>query len=213
MLIRDRAVTLAVLAAGITTAAKLHKYVDPFTGTPGTVQGTGYNGGSAFPGEVVPFGMVKLGPDVATFYTSIGANAGYLPDGNGTSKSLTHVSRVGGGRVHGIVCQMPLLNLDGVKLVDNLTYRRSRSGNDAASAGIFRPTFKDGLITELSVSSNMQSPKMPRNLTSWSIFLIICRRVAGATKLKPTAMEQSKSHLMRKPTLGGVCIVELSVTS
>lgn len=78
--------------------AQLYNHVDPFIGTEGTVPGTGYNGGNTFPGAVVPFGMVKLGPDLTSANTSINANAGYLPDGNVTGLSLTHVSGTGGGR-------------------------------------------------------------------------------------------------------------------
>ena len=146
---------LAVLTVSGFAYAQLHKYVDPFIGTQGTVPGTGYNGGNTFPGAAVPFGMVKIGPDVTTFNTSIGANAGYLPDGNVTAFSLTHVSGTGGGPVYGVVSQMPLLTLDGVNVVDNLTYMQPRAGNDQASVGYFRSTFENGLVTELTATSHV----------------------------------------------------------
>ena len=146
---------LAVLTVSGVAYAQLHKYVDPFIGTQGTVPGTGYNGGNTFPGAAVPFGMVKIGPDVTTFNTSIGANAGYLPDGNVTAFSLTHVSGTGGGPVYGVVSQMPLLTLDGVNVVDNLTYMQPRAGNDQASVGYFRSTFENGLVTELTATSHV----------------------------------------------------------
>jgi putative alpha-1,2-mannosidase len=98
------------------------QYVNPLIGTEGSVPGTGLNGGNTFPGAVVPFGAVKLGPDVTTFNDSIEANGGYLPDGNVTAFSLTHVSGTGGGPVYGVVSQMPLVSLDNVNLLDNLTY-------------------------------------------------------------------------------------------
>lgn len=46
--------------------ARLIDYVDPFIGTEGEVPGTGYNGGNTFPGAAVPWGMVKIGPDVTS---------------------------------------------------------------------------------------------------------------------------------------------------
>lgn len=104
LLTSPHSILFAVLSGSV--SAQLHKYVNPFIGTEGTAPGTGYNGGNTFPGAAVPFGMVKLGPDVTTFNTSISANAGYLPDGNVTAFSLTHVSGTGGGPVYGVVSQM-----------------------------------------------------------------------------------------------------------
>lgn len=130
------------------------QYVDPFIGTEGTVPGTAFNGGNIFPGAVVPFGVVKLGPDVTTFNLSIGANAGYTPDGNVTAFSLTHVSGTGGGPVYGVVSQMPLATLENVNLLDNLTYMTHRLGNDTATVGYYKSTFDNGIVTELSATSH-----------------------------------------------------------
>lgn len=135
------------------TIGQYIEHVDPFIGTEGTVPGTGYNGGNVFPGAVVPFGMVKLGPDLTSANTSINANAGYLPDGNVTAFSLTHVSGTGGGPIYGVVSQMPLVSLDNVNLVDNLTYAQPRSGHDQASVGYYRSTFENGMETELTASN------------------------------------------------------------
>lgn len=155
MLRTSKQFLLATLSLPCHVFAQLHKYVDPFIGTEGTVPGTGYNGGNTFPGAAVPFGMVKIGPDVTTFNTSIGANAGYLPDGNVTAFSLTHVSGTGGGPVYGVVSQMPLLTLEGVNVVDNLTYMQPRSQRDRASVGYFRSDFRNGLVTELTATSHV----------------------------------------------------------
>jgi predicted alpha-1,2-mannosidase len=135
--------------------AQFHTYVDPFIGTEGTVPGTGYNGGNTFPGAVTPFSMVKIGPDVTTFNTSIGANAGYLPDGNVTAFSLTHVSGTGGGPVYGVVSQMPLATLDGVNVLDNLTYMQPRSEKDQASVGYYRSTLQNGIDVELTATHHV----------------------------------------------------------
>ena len=131
------------------------QYVDPFIGTEGTVPGTAFNGGNTFPGAVLPFGSVKLGPDTTSFNTSIGQNAGYTPDGNVTGFSLTHVSGTGGGPVYGVVSQMPLVSLDNVNVLDNLTYMEPRAGNDIATVGYYKSVFQNGITTELSATSNV----------------------------------------------------------
>lgn len=135
--------------------AQLHRFVDPFIGTEGTVSGTGYNGGNTFPGAVLPFGMVKLGPDLTSDNSSINANTGYLPDGKVTGFSLTHVSGTGGGPIYGVVAQMPLATLDGVNLVDNLTYAQPRVGHDHAEVGYYRSDFENGIETELTATERV----------------------------------------------------------
>lgn len=129
-------------------------YVDPFIGTEGTAPGTAYNGGNTFPGAVMPFGTVKLGPDTTSFNTSIGANAGYTPDGNVTAFSLTHVSGTGGGPVYGVVSQMPLSSLDGVNVLDNITYMEPRVGKDQAIVGYYKTTLQNGIAVEMSATSH-----------------------------------------------------------
>ncbi|TVY51721.1 putative secreted glycosidase [Lachnellula cervina] len=149
---------LQIVAAQNSTAGKSTtdwtRYVNPFIGTEGSVPGTAFNGGNIFPGAVVPFGAVKIGPDVTTFNESITVNAGYTPDGNVTAFSLTHVSGTGGGPVYGVVSQMPLASLEDVNLLDNLTYMATRSGNDSASVGYYKSTFDNGIVTELAASSH-----------------------------------------------------------
>lgn len=144
---------VATLVGSVSAKSSID-YVNPFIGTEGSVPGTAYNGGNTFPGAVVPFGTVKLGPDTTSFNTSIGQNAGYTPDGNVTAFSLTHVSGTGGGPVYGVVSQMPLVTLDGVNLVDNLTYMEPRHGDDVASVGYYKSEFGNGLVTELSATSH-----------------------------------------------------------
>jgi putative alpha-1,2-mannosidase len=131
------------------------QYVDPFIGTEGEVPGTAYNGGNIFLGAVVPFGSVKLGPDTTSFNTSIQANVGYTPDGNVTAFSLTHVSGTGSGPVYGVVSQMPLTQVDGVNVLDNLTYMEPRAVNDTASVGYYKTVVQNGITTELSATSHV----------------------------------------------------------
>ncbi len=69
----------------------LTKYVDPFIGAVGE--------GHTFPGATLPYGMVKLGPDIAP----LNSNSGYLPTGNLRGVSHVHVSGTGGPPKYGNV--------------------------------------------------------------------------------------------------------------
>lgn len=131
------------------------QYVKPFLGTEGTRPGTAFNGGNIFPGAVLPFGSVKLGPDTTCYTPFTEANAGYTPDGNVTGFSLTHVSGTGGGPVYGVVSQMPLFSLENVNVLDNMTYMVPRQGFDVASVGYYKSTFRNGIVTELSATRNV----------------------------------------------------------
>jgi predicted alpha-1,2-mannosidase len=67
------------------------KYVDPFIGAVGE--------GHTFAGATLPYGMVKLGPDVAP----LNSNSGYIPTGNMRGFSHVHVSGTGGPPKYGNV--------------------------------------------------------------------------------------------------------------
>jgi predicted alpha-1,2-mannosidase len=73
-------------------------YVDPFLGVSG--------GGNVFPGPVVPFGMIKPGPDM-TAETGHDSNAGWNADGAIRGFSQTHVSGTGGGAKYGNILVTP----------------------------------------------------------------------------------------------------------
>jgi putative alpha-1,2-mannosidase len=81
---------------------------------------------------------------------------------------MTHVSGTRGGPVYGVVSQMPLVSLDGVNVLDNLTYMEPRAGNDMASVGYCKSTFQSGITTELSATSNagILGYTMPGHATS-----------------------------------------------
>ena len=128
------------------------QYVNPFIGTQGSAPGTSYNGGNVFPGAALPFGVVKVGIDTTEFNSSIDVNAGYTPDGNVTAISFLHESGTGGAPKYGVVPQMPLTSVDGVNVLDNLTYSQPRIGNDAASTGYYRTTLQNGVTAEMSAS-------------------------------------------------------------
>lgn len=129
-------------------------YVNLFIGTQGTVLGTSYNGGNVFPGAALPFGAVKVGIDTTEFNQSTDANAGYTPDGNVTAITMLHESGTGGAPKYGVIPQMPLVSLDGVNVLDNITYMQPRSGNDSAAVGYYRTDLANGVTAEMSASQH-----------------------------------------------------------
>ncbi|MBV6645590.1 MAG: glycoside hydrolase family 92 protein, partial [Cyclobacteriaceae bacterium] len=72
------------LGISLLHAQPITQYVDPFIGSEG--------GGHVFVGACLPFGMVKLGPDMVGH-----SNSGYRSDSKVEGFSHTHVSGTGGG--------------------------------------------------------------------------------------------------------------------
>jgi predicted alpha-1,2-mannosidase len=73
------------------------RFVDPMLGTDG--------GGNVFPGPVVPFGMIKPGPDMTFGLRDY--NAGWNAKGPIRGFSQTHVSGTGGGAKYGNILIQP----------------------------------------------------------------------------------------------------------
>lgn len=109
----------AVLRAQYTDA------VDPLLGTVG--------GGNVFPGAVVPFGMIKAGPDM-TNDAGINPNSGWNDNGPIQGFSQTHVSGTGGGAKYGNVLVQPTTG--DVAPLDFLSAR----ADEKASAGYYAIT-------------------------------------------------------------------------
>ena len=86
------------------------------------------------------------------FNGSTDANAGYTPDGNVTAITLLHESGTGGAPKYGIIPQMPLTTLEGINVLDNLTYMQPRIGNDSASIGYYKTDLQNGVTVELGAS-------------------------------------------------------------
>ena len=86
------------------------------------------------------------------FNGSTDANAGYTPDGNVTAFTMLHESGTGGAPKYGLVPQMPLTTLEGVNVLDNLTYMQPRDGNDTASVGYYKTNLASGVTAELTAS-------------------------------------------------------------
>lgn len=87
-------ITFSVTAFGQANENRT-RYVDPLIGTDG--------GGHVFPGATLPFGMVKLGPDMGRNQS----NSGYVTGGEINGFSHVHVSGTGGGAKYGNILAMP----------------------------------------------------------------------------------------------------------
>ncbi len=97
-----KTIIITLLSLGISivlpnqlNAQTVVQHADPFIGSEG--------GGHVFVGACLPFGMVKLGPDMVGH-----SNSGYRSDSNIEGFSHTHVSGTGGGAKYGAVSVMPV---------------------------------------------------------------------------------------------------------
>ncbi|KAI0850487.1 glycoside hydrolase family 92 protein [Daldinia vernicosa] len=135
----------AGIALGLTLAQakkfqvqELSQFVLPFTGS--------VNGGNTFPGVSLPFGMVKLGPDL---YTGSDSYSGYQSNGNFTGFSLLHESGTGGAPKYGVVSQLPVVGSIDNPLTDQGI---SRSNADDARLGYYKSSLSNGITVELGAT-------------------------------------------------------------
>lgn len=108
---------------------------------------TGNNGGNTFPGASLPFGMVKLGPDV---FDSVDSYSGYAASGVFTGFSMMHENGNGGAPKYGVVSQMPIIgNIDNPLEGLNDT----RIAPDISSLGYYKASLGSNITVELTASS------------------------------------------------------------
>ncbi len=123
--VRIAALFLPVLILGPFVHGQYAHYVDPLLGASG--------GGNVFPGAVVPFGMIKPGPDMVA-PEGRDANAGWNASGDIRGFSQTHVSGTGGGDKYGnILVQATTGN---IAPMDSASPR----ADEKASAGLYSVT-------------------------------------------------------------------------
>ncbi|KAI1383152.1 glycoside hydrolase family 92 protein [Hypoxylon trugodes] len=132
------ALGLALSQANSIQAQELSQYVLPLTGS--------VNGGNTFPGVSLPFGMVKLGPDL---YTGSDSYSGYQSTGSFIGFSLLHESGTGGAPKYGVVSQMPV-----VGTIDNPLTNQSvgRSSADESKLGYYKSSLSSGVTVELGAT-------------------------------------------------------------
>ncbi len=116
-------------------------YVDPLLGVAG--------GGNVFPGAVVPFGMIKPGPDMAA-RPGHDANAGWNEKDDIRGFSQTHVSGTGGGAKYGNILVEPTTGVIGK--TDSTASPRA---DEKASAGLYQVTLaRYGIGVEITAAQH-----------------------------------------------------------
>ncbi|KAI1338237.1 glycoside hydrolase family 92 protein [Xylariaceae sp. FL0016] len=185
MNLRQGAVAVALTAVvRAATSTDWTRYVNPFIGTEGTVPGTAFNAGNVFPGASFPFGAVKVGIDTTRWNVSFSANGGYTPDGNVTAITMLHESGTGGAPTYGLIPQMPLTTLDGVNVLDNLTYMQPRTQDDVASVGYYKTQLQNGVTAEMSASmhAGIMKYSYPANAESRSLLVDLSHFIPSTGK-------------------------------
>ncbi|KAE9363067.1 glycoside hydrolase family 92 protein [Stipitochalara longipes BDJ] len=105
------------------------------------------NGGNTFAGVTLPFGMVKLGPDM---FFGADAYSGDVTIGNFTGFSMMHESGTGGAPKYGVVSQMPVLG-NITEPLANLNDTRIKP--DVTSVGYYKAVLGSGITVELGATS------------------------------------------------------------
>lgn len=103
-----------------------------------------------FPGVTLPFGVVKIGVDVAP-PSGGDAYSGYHYLGKITGFSMMHESGTGGAPKYGVVSQFPVVGELTNPLADQSVTRASA---DEASVGIYKSSLANGVTVELSASQH-----------------------------------------------------------
>ncbi|RYC58623.1 hypothetical protein CHU98_g7587 [Xylaria longipes] len=106
------------------------------------------NGGNTFPGVSLPFGVVKLGPDL---YTGSDSYSGYQSTGKFIGFSLLHESGTGGAPKYGVVAQMPVPGTIDNPLAD-LSVNRSKA--DEPRLGYYKSNLFNGITVEMSATNH-----------------------------------------------------------
>ncbi|ESZ98696.1 glycoside hydrolase family 92 protein [Sclerotinia borealis F-4128] len=105
------------------------------------------SGGNTFPGVSLPFGMVKLGPDM---FTGSDNYSGDVLSGNFTGFSMMHESGTGGAPKYGVVSQMPVLGNITNPLAE---LNDTRASVDATSVGYYKASLGSNITVELGSTS------------------------------------------------------------
>ena len=149
-------VAVWLLALSMTAQAQLWKYVDPRIGSVGV--------GRTFPGPVMPFGMVKPGPDCGVL-----PNAGWAPMPELVSGfSQTHVSGTGGGQKYGnILIQPCLLDKDSHAQVQTKAVRV----DETVELGYYATTYDNGIRTEITTNERCAHYRFHFPTTDGALFI------------------------------------------
>ncbi|KAI1825532.1 glycoside hydrolase family 92 protein [Xylaria intraflava] len=126
-------------SASLCRGLDLTKFVLPGVGDAG--------GGNTFPGVSLPYGIVKIGPDL---YTGSDSYSGYQPTGAFVGFSLVHESGTGGAPKYGVVSQMPVPGTI-TNPLGNLSV--GRSTDDETRLGYYKSNLSNGITVELGATA------------------------------------------------------------
>ena len=115
----------------------------------------------------MPFGIVKLGPDL---YTGSDSYSGYQATGNFTGFSLLHESGTGGAPKYGVVSQMPVVGAIENPLKD---HNDTRAAKDEARLGHYKAFLGSGTTLEMSAThrAGLYSYTFPEGSTSSGVIV------------------------------------------
>ncbi|KAI1373676.1 glycoside hydrolase family 92 protein [Hypoxylon crocopeplum] len=153
------ALALAIAQAKDLEAQDLTQFVLPLTGS--------VNGGNTFPGVSLPFGVVKLGPDL---YTGSDSYSGYQSSGSFIGFSLLHESGTGGAPKYGVVAQMPAIGAINNPLTNHSV---GRSKADEARLGYYKSSLSNEVTVEMGATSKagMLKYQFPGNAAAPNIIV------------------------------------------
>ena len=191
-LLRQLFVLLPVLLLAPLVRSQHAKDIDPLLGVAG--------GGNVFPGPVVPFGMIKPGPDMAAL-PGHDANAGWNEKDNIRGFSQTHVSGTGGGDKYGNILVLPTTG--DIAPMDSTTSPRA---NEKASAGLYSVTLaRYGIGVEITAArrSAIYRFRYPRGAEANLLFDVSHYLLSGVRTGEAQALVSSDVKVLSPTQVAG----------
>ncbi len=176
------------------TLPDLTQWVDPFIGTASAgISGAvgGGNGGSVFPGAVVPWGMVQFSPDTPT-----GEPSGYgYQDSAITGFSLTHFSGAGCPN-NGDLPILPLLHASDMQFP-------FQHANEHASPGYYDVTGDSGVRVELTATLRTGFARFTYPTGTQGLVVLDTSRSQTAGSIASTQVTTVGTDTLSGYTIGG----------
>lgn len=188
---RAIAFCLPVLSFGVLAHAQFAQAVDPFLGASG--------GGNVFPGPVLPFGMIKPGPDMAASDGN-DPNAGWDAVNAIRGFSQTHVSGTGGGAKYGNVLVMPTTGA--VTPLD----AQSPRADEHASAGLYSVAlarYNVGVEIAAARHAAIYRIRYPNGASANLLFDVTHCLRSGARQGESQSLSSAEVHIVSPDEISG----------
>jgi len=143
----------------------------------------------------MPFGMVKLGPDLLN--TGTDSYSGYLPNGRFSGFSMMHEQGTGGAPKYGTVSQLPLVG-DLTAALSNVTV--GRGPPDQGSVGYYKSQTADNVVVELAATARagMYQYTFPAGSTKNNVLIDVSHVLPSFRGQGLGQGEQSSFHSLSK---------------